>query len=408
MAESPLTQIMLSKAGQTEVSNEDISAKRDSLIDAYRKLIEAQQYSAPDVRNVENGLMGAAMLKNAKSPGIRGYGQGTEDQLKYLLQQDAAKKQSRLDQAKTYGEMTQKDLGFLDSDRELQYKYLIGAANSDYKDDMTRLKELMLAQKLSEDGVGTTSGAAADPTALGVPAYTGPDPYAGMDKVGRRQARQIYEKKVDKEQENSTQYQSAIDRMKRFQQLNEEAKNNIIGTGPIAGKLPNISEGMQEMDTIASEIIPQMRVPGSGSTSDFDARMFTKATVGTGKDYEVNKNVSNAYILSKQNQMAKADFLEAYLTAHGHLRGAEQQWKKYLNDNPIFSPDAGNAKKFVLNPDRKDWQTYFGAASSGNSATHAGEKGGEVELIPQGIDKDLWSHLTAEEKDTILRKRGMK
>lgn len=403
---NPLTQIMISKAAENEVPREDIVSKRDSLLDAYSRLIEAQRYREPP-RNVGAYLAGTKALAASDNPIHRMAGAGMSGFAEGDLGEFNKRNQSELDQVKTLLQGKATDLGFSDSDRELQYKYLTGAANSDYKDEMTRLKELMIAQKMSEDGDSSSGASTSDPSTLGVPAYKGADPYAGMDKVGKRQARQLFEKKVEKAQDASTEYQAAIDKMKRFQQLNEEAKNNIIGTGPIADYVPTFSEGLQEMDSIASELIPQMRVPGSGSSSDFDAKMFTKATVGTSKDYDVNKNIADAYIISKQNQMAKADFLETYLTAHGHLRGAEQQWKKYLNDNPVFSPKAANSKKFEINPDRKDWQTYFGASPSGDDAP-AGEKGGEVELIPEGIDKSLWGHLAPEEKDVILRKRGMK
>lgn len=60
--------------------------------------------------------------------------------------------------------------------------------------------------------------------------------------------------------------------------------------------------------------------------------------------------------------------MENYLSANGHLRGANQAWKRYLNDNPIFDPIA-DTKTFKLNENRMSWQDYFSGGDIMSSET---------------------------------------
>lgn len=395
---SPLSEVMKQRASDSYVSPKEAAEKKDALMNAYKLLIQAQQYKAPPVADLPLAMGSTAALMEDASPTSRAAGRFFGGNLKgklALYDQQLASDQL---QAKTFLDQSKASLDMMNQDQDNELGYLNAATNAEYKDEMARIKHLMLMQKLS-DGKQTSVVDPAIAKELGVPAYTATDPYANLDDVGKRQLRMGYEKQIDKYRSDANEYATAMQRMKRFGQLNEENKNNIIGTGPIADYVPTFSEGLQEMDAIASELIPQMRTPGSGATSDFDAQMFKKATVGTGKDYGVNKSIADAYVMSKQVQMDKADYLEAYLSANGHLRGADAAWKKYLNDNPIFSDE-----NFGLNEKRKDWKTYFGG---GETIESGAAKEGNSD-VPQGIDPEDWKYLTEDERAVIRKKRGAK
>jgi len=388
---APLSEVMKQRASDSYVSPKEVSEKKEALMNAYKLLIQAQQYRDPPFVDMPAALGGAAALSDSANPTVRAAGKFFGGKAKGEIDLYNQQLQSEQEQAKTFLSQNKTALDLMNQDRENEINYLNAASNADYKDDMAKLRQLALLQSIAKEKPAHLT---ADPKVakeLGVPIYSATNPYENLDNVGKRQLRMNYEKQLDKYRNDANESVSAIGRMKRFAQLNEEAKNNLIGTGPIADYVPTFSEGLQEMDSIASELVPQMRTPGSGSTSDFDARMFQKATVGTSKDYEVNKNIADAYILSKQSQIDKADFLEAYLSANGHLRGADAAWKKYTNDNPIFSDE-----DFGLNKNRKDWKTYFSGDGSDEGAAD----------VPQGIDPEDWKYLTEDERAIIKKSRG--
>ena len=390
---APLSEVMKQRASDAYVSPKEVSEKKEALMNAYKLLIQAQQHKAPPMIDMPAALGGSLALADSADPNVRAAGKFFGGNLQGKL--DIFNKQigAEQEQAKTFlnQNKTSYDLMMQDQDNEL--KYLNQAADADYRDDAARLRELAYMQKVAQSMPPQLQDNSAIARELGVPSYTATDPYANLDDVGKRQLRMNYEKQIDKYRDAVSEYEYPMQRMKRFAYLNEQAKDNLIGTGPIADYVPTFSAGLQEMDAIASELTPQMRTPGSGGTSDFDAQMFKKATVGTAKDHEVNKNIADAYVMSKQTQMDKADYLEAYLSANGHLRGADAAWKKYLNDNPIFSDE-----KFGLNQNRRDWKTYF---SGGESSEVSGD-------VPEGIDPEDWKYLTEDERAVIRKNRGAK
>ncbi len=390
---SPLSKLMVERAKKISPRREDIVSRRDMLLNAYKNLIAAQQHKQIPVRDPDMFFGTSAALADSEDGGMRMLGKMQLGRAQSMLGNQKLESEALKNQALTQLKMDSENLGFLDEDQANELDLLKGAAANDHQQQMLQMKLLLSAMRNSKDNAAATSASPETFSALGVPRYEGPDPYAGLDSVGRRQMRMSYEKQLGKDQDKVADMQGAIERMKRFQQLNELTKDNVLGPGPATDMLPNWSDEMKEMESIAAEMTPQMRVPGSGASSDFDAKMFQRATVGTGKRYDVNKNVAQAYITSRENEMAKTDFMEAYLSANGHTRGAQQAWKKYLNDNPIFNP---KSKEFELNSSRKTWQEYFGSTSPAKTEEGAGtaeSEVGAVDLIPappQGYDPEKW------------------
>jgi hypothetical protein len=167
-------------------------------------------------------------------------------------------------------------------------------------------------------------------------------------------------KLLDKEEIGVKGDEEKLNEMKRFLQINEANQGN---TGPAAQYAYALSNPNTEMTKIANFIAPSLRNPGSGATSNFDAKQFLKSTVSTGNDFAVNRNIGLAYIKAKENQRDYLDFRREYLEQNGTLEGSARQWKNYLEANSIFKEPKGKGAKDVanvqLNPDRMYYRDWF-------------------------------------------------
>jgi hypothetical protein len=126
------------------------------------------------------------------------------------------------------------------------------------------------------------------------------------------------------------------------------------------------------MDKIAIGLSRQMRQPGEGSMSDFDAKQFGKASMSTSNDYGTNRNIGLGMIAAKQLEIDRRAFNRDYLSQNGTLDGAQKHWQKYLNDNPVFDKsqgERGDISSIKLNPNRVDYQDYFRQQSAPKNFT---------------------------------------
>lgn len=171
---------------------------------------------------------------------------------------------------------------------------------------------------------------------------------------------------------------------KRFLELNAENQGK---TGPIVGMTPSLSEAAKEMDRIGATMSRKMRQPGEGATSDYDARMFQKMTLGTGNQYAVNRNAGLAMIAQRKTEIERREFMREYLSQNGTLDGAQKSWSQYLKDNPIFAPgqEKADMRNLRLNNKRAEWRDYFREKMEGGSQPRgAFVRGPNGELVPAG------------------------
>jgi hypothetical protein len=94
--------------------------------------------------------------------------------------------------------------------------------------------------------------------------------------------------------------------------------------------------------------------------SDADLKFLRAGSIGLGKQPEVNANIADALIVSKENRAARQQFLKNYVELNGHENGADRMWQRYLAANPIFDP--ARKETFGLNTMRQDWQGWFKSA----------------------------------------------
>lgn len=148
--------------------------------------------------------------------------------------------------------------------------------------------------------------------------------------------------------------------LQRFSFLNQTNDTGGVTSSPlIAGLRGYVDSEFKEMQSITARLAPTMRQPGSGAVSDYDAKQFERGTVSVENPRATNENIARGMMVGNQNLIAKAEFERAYFETHRHLQGADQAWKRYLEANPIFDPEAP-AGSMSLNARRQDWRTFFG------------------------------------------------
>ena len=148
--------------------------------------------------------------------------------------------------------------------------------------------------------------------------------------------------------------------LQRFAFLNETNDTGGATSSPlISGVRGYFDSEFKEMQSITARLAPTMRQPGSGAVSDYDAKQFERGTVSVENPRATNENIAKGMMVGNQNLIAKAEFERAYFDTHQHLQGADQAWKRYLEANPIFDPEAP-AGSMTLNTRRQDWRAFFG------------------------------------------------
>mgnify|MGYP003403542859 CR=1 FL=1 len=204
--------------------------------------------------------------------------------------------------------------------------------------------------------------------------YSTDDPFAGLSAKARErlviQNTKDYNavaKENDKEMQGA---RAAMNDAGRFISLSRQVNKPgdlSTGTGWLAG-LPGVRQAQtaldsrfSEMDAITARLVPKLREPGSGATSDFDAKMFQRGTIDIGKPGPANEAIALGMKAGAQNLIDKAGFEEAYFKARKTLVGAQDAWQQYLEANPIFDPGSEDMPK--LNPSRASWRQHFGAGT---------------------------------------------
>ena len=96
----------------------------------------------------------------------------------------------------------------------------------------------------------------------------------------------------------------------------------------------NVSQ--QELfNAMANYSIPRMRPPGSGATSDFEANLFSQATIGLGNSKEGNELIAGTMVQQGKRDRILLDLKEDYYKKN---QGDTTGFEKYLRDNNLVPP----------------------------------------------------------------------
>lgn len=378
---SSLSETLMQRAKETAPKRSDILAKRSALMSAYKKLIDAQKYQEPSF-NLPDRIDAATQLGMSNRGTVSAIGKGAANKLAAMMDLYKMQRAASENQARTGLAAQAADLEQTNSDRGAELEYLKTAASNDYRNDMMNLRMLLAMNK--NKGIRTQPNANLAKE-LGVP-VSNVNPYEGLDTTGARQLRLMQEKKLEKAQEAAQNVEKEVADVERFADINKN-----VDTGGLMGQIPLrgwFDSDFAELQAIAADLSRKQRQPGEGSSSDFDARMFLRAVPSPNKPYEANLNLANAYKTHKQNQKDKVDFMESYLSANGHLKGFEREWKKYLNANPIFDP--ASPRKPMLNSKRQSWQEFFSEQYTPKEAKKASAA---IDIDPEDL-----KYMTPEER----------
>lgn len=115
-----------------------------------------------------------------------------------------------------------------------------------------------------------------------------------------------------------------------------------------------------EYQAILDRLTPMMRQPGSGATSDFDARMFANALPSLRLDATARQNVIAAHQAQSRMAQERLQAAERYLGANSTLVGFDRIWGEYVNANTIFDPSS-TAGELKLNQGRRSFDAWVSA-----------------------------------------------
>lgn len=114
--------------------------------------------------------------------------------------------------------------------------------------------------------------------------------------------------------------------------------------GPYAEALGLKIDGLGEMqayNAIITRLAPQMRVPGSGATSDFEMRKFLEALPGLGKTPEGNEIIAQTFEALQQHRIAAADIASRALA--GEIKPADAEKEIRALPDPMTLWKKGNS-----------------------------------------------------------------
>lgn len=112
---------------------------------------------------------------------------------------------------------------------------------------------------------------------------------------------------------------------------------------------------LQAYDAIVSKMVPRMRVPGSGATSDFEMQTFAKSVPGLAKTPEGNAIISNTLQAMQEHRQAMGEIASRAMA--GELKPAEAEkhirelpdpmelWRKWKGGSPAAAVSREELKK---------------------------------------------------------------
>jgi len=135
----------------------------------------------------------------------------------------------------------------------------------------------------------------------------------------------------------------------------------------------------QAYDAIISRMAPAMRIPGSGASSDFDARQFLKSLPALGKSPEGNQIVIDTFQGIQQRKIAAAEIAQQALTNQITWQEADKQIAALGDPYSAFN----------------EYRRRVETPKSDAPAAEANDQ-----QMPASYDGDpaLWQYLTPEEK----------
>lgn len=147
----------------------------------------------------------------------------------------------------------------------------------------------------------------------------------------------LAKKEADTWSSYSTQGNAAADKMMDFEAL--EALSDQVPSGPLMGRaaemFPEMSDASAAFMSIVSRVAPQMRVPGSGATSDKEVEMFLRSLPRLRYEPGANKAIVSMLKAKAQIDMARSEIVAAASNGQITPQDARERMRE-LNQQSIL------------------------------------------------------------------------
>jgi len=197
---------------------------------------------------------------------------------------------------------------------------------------------------------------------LGVPVAI-QNPYRGLTEKLKGSAFTSELKKAEKEFETNAaatgKAQKTIDSMTQADDILKRISTGKIARLPFGESVQTaLSSDAARFDSIAKDMARNAYVKGEGALSDMERKMFEKASISLGNPTATNKQIIDVTKAIAERTIEHNKYAERYFAANKTLMGAEENWSKYLLDNPLFTRDSTESN-IKLNSAVKPYTQYF-------------------------------------------------
>lgn len=200
------------------------------------------------------------------------------------------------------------------------------------------------------------------------------------DKIAARGAYIRDYSKINTDREELGKFYPQTQELDRFHALNEQA-----GTGGLDKHIPLVKDisaainpAVSEMSSITSGLQGRARPVGSGSTSDFEQRLYRQGVPSPEKQGPTNDSIAAYQKGVLEEQRDRLAFQEQFLNRNGSLSGSQDAWARYVAANPYTV--AGQGGRSSLNTSRTPWREHFGLAPA---ADRSGKAQGWTSSLPK-------------------------
>lgn len=122
-----------------------------------------------------------------------------------------------------------------------------------------------------------------------------------------------------------------------FNRMNRNIKTGEVWGVPGAS---HFSEPHQVMEAMTERMLPGMRVPGSGATSDRDMESYRKSVPSIGRYGNANTAIANTILQNARRHQDYVAFMENWAQQRGSLLGAQEAWMARQNQPRAAVPQS--------------------------------------------------------------------
>lgn len=135
--------------------------------------------------------------------------------------------------------------------------------------------------------------------------------------------------------DQATQAEMVARKAGEFQEINRRqgtggyvGLNLPFGLGGVSDIMSKFDPDISAMDSISAQVAPQMRPPGSGSSSDKDAAMYRRSFPNVDNLGPANTQIAQRLSGDAAKSRARASFLERWAAENGTIAGGDAAFEQ--------------------------------------------------------------------------------